>query len=110
MYYIQKLLADELDNCKGKKNEYIEGHIKEIQDVYKQENIIMKDQDSKKKQQIQDKEILLYKSYQVNSPRSKTSEPIFIQDKVDNLKKYMKYMQALIMTTLFHLLPHYKSL
>ena len=42
-YYIQNLLADELDNCKGKGNDYMERYIKEIQDVYKQEDVIMKD-------------------------------------------------------------------
>jgi len=36
-------LADELDNCKGKGNNYTEGH---IQDVYKQEDIIIKEQDT----------------------------------------------------------------
>jgi len=30
VYYIQKLLADELDDCKGKENNYTEGYIKEI--------------------------------------------------------------------------------
>jgi len=34
-YHIQKLLVDELDNCKRKGNEYAKGHIKEIQDTYK---------------------------------------------------------------------------
>jgi len=28
VYHIQKLLVDELDNCKGKENEYTKGHIK----------------------------------------------------------------------------------
>ena len=49
-YYIQKLLADELDEYKGKGNDYTEGHIKEIQDAYKQEDIIIKEQDTKEKQ------------------------------------------------------------
>ena len=30
VYYIQKLLADELNNYKGKENNYAEGNIKEI--------------------------------------------------------------------------------
>ena len=38
----------------------------EIQDAYKQEDIIMKEQDTKEKQQIQDKEVLLYKPYEVD--------------------------------------------
>jgi len=49
-YHIQKLLADKLDECKGKRNNYTEGHIKETQDAYKQEDIIMKEQDTKEKQ------------------------------------------------------------
>ncbi len=46
---IQRMLADELDKYKGKENNYAERHIKEIQDIYKQENIIMKEQDTKEK-------------------------------------------------------------
>ena len=38
MYHIQTILADKLDRCKGKENCYAEEHIKEIQDVYKQED------------------------------------------------------------------------
>jgi len=41
-YHIQKLLVDELDNYKGKGNDYVKRHIKEIQDVYKQEDIEIK--------------------------------------------------------------------
>jgi len=36
VYHIQKLLADKLDNCKEKGNNYVKEHIKEIQDAYKQ--------------------------------------------------------------------------
>jgi len=46
-YHIQKLLADKLDNYKGKESNE---HIKEIQDTYKQKNIIMKEKDVKGKQ------------------------------------------------------------
>jgi len=42
VYHIQKLLVDELDNCKEKGNKYTEEYIKEIQDAYKQENIEIK--------------------------------------------------------------------
>ena len=37
VYHIQTLLVDELDNCKGKENEYTKAHIQEIQEVYKQD-------------------------------------------------------------------------
>ena len=40
----------------------------------------------------------------------KTPKPTFIQDKIKNLEKYMKFMQAPIKTTLFYLPPYYKSL
>ena len=47
---------------------------------------------NQKKQQIQDKEVFLYKPYEVNLPGLKTPEPIFIQDEINNLDKYMKFM------------------
>ena len=31
VYHIQKLLVDELDNCKGKGNNYIKGYIRCVQ-------------------------------------------------------------------------------
>jgi len=37
-YHIQTLLVDELDNCKGKENMYVDGHIEEIQSIYKQDD------------------------------------------------------------------------
>ena len=42
--------------------------------------------------QVQDEEVLLYKPYDILSYKSKTSELIFIQDKVNNLNKYIKYI------------------
>ena len=110
-YHIQQLLADELDNCKREVNGYIEEHIKKIQDVYKQEDIVMMEQEfTKGKQQMQDKEVFFYRPYKVSSHRPKSPEPTFIQDKIENLKKYIKFMQALIQTTTFNLPPYYKSL
>jgi len=46
----------------------------------------------KGKQQIQDKEVLLYKPYKINLLRPKSPEPMFIQNKINNLDKYMKFM------------------
>ena len=88
-YHIQKLLANELDNCKEKGNNYVEGHIKKRQNTYKQKD---KEQDIKEKQQIQDEKVLLYKPYKVDLSRSKTPELTFIQDEIENLKKYMKFI------------------
>ena len=112
VYHIQQLLVNELDNCKGKGNQYAKEHIKKIQDEYKQENIVMKTIQTidKGKQKIEEEEVFLYKLYDVDEPKSKTSEPQLIQDEVNNLEKYMKYMQSPIKTIPFYPPPHYKSL
>ena len=47
---------------------------------------------NKGKQRVEE-EVFLYKPYNVNKPRPKTSKPQFIQGEVNNLEKYMKYMQ-----------------
>ena len=110
-YHIQKLLVDELDNCKEKENKYAKGHIKEIQDTYKQEDIEIKTQESSKgKQQIQDKEVLLYKSYEVKLSKPRILELKSIQDEINNLERYMKFMQSPVQTMSFHPLSHYKNL
>ena len=108
-HHIQMLLADELDSYRGKENMYADEHIKEIQDTYKQEDQEMKKLvvNNKEKQQVQDKEVFLYKLYNISPSRPKLT---FIQDKVNNLDKYMKYMQSLVTTTLFYPPPYYKSI
>jgi len=108
-YHIQALLVNELGNCKGKRNEYAKVYIKKIQNVYKQDNFKLKKPVTKDKGQIQE-EVLLYKPYNVDSPRSKTLKPTFIQNKIDNLEKYMKFMQIPVKTMLLYLLPYYKAL
>ena len=93
VYHIQQLLVDKLDNCKGKGNKYAKEHIKEIQDTYRQEDIVIKmSQNTNKGKQRVEEEVFLYKPYDVDEPRPKTFEPYFIQDKVNNLDKYIKYM------------------
>ena len=79
VYHVQQLLVDEheLDNYKRKENQYVEEHIKEIQDAYKQEDIIIKTLQiiNKGKQRVKEEKVFLYKSYNVDKSRSKTSEP-----------------------------------
>ena len=94
VYYIQSLLVDELNRCKGKGNSYIDNYIKEIQDTYKIEQLdkeqpMVVNKEKQKKDQVQEKEVFLYKPYNILSKSSKlkTLEPMFIQDKVDNLDK-----------------------
>ena len=79
VYHVQQLLVDkhELDNYKRKENQYAEEHIKEIQDAYKQEDIIIKTLQiiNKGKQRVKEEKVFFYKSYNVDKSRSKTSEP-----------------------------------
>ena len=62
------------------------------------------------KKQVQEKEVFFYKPYNIISLRLKTLEPTFIQDEINNLEKYMKYMQAPIKMMLLYPPPHYKYL
>ena len=86
-------MADKLDNYKEKGNNYTEEYIKEIQDTYRQEDVeIEKPKINKGKQQIWDEEVLLYKPYKIELLKPKTLEPKFIQDKINDLNKYIKLM------------------
>ena len=74
-HYIQVLLVDELKRCRGKGNEQVETHIKEIQEVYQelpQEMYQLMDinKGKQKKGIVQDEEVFLYKSYNISSEES----------------------------------------
>jgi len=51
------------------------------------------DKEKQKEERIQDKEVFLYKLYNISlkSSQPKTPELVFIQDKVNNLEKHMKF-------------------
>ena len=70
------------------------------------------DKGKQKENQVQDKEVFLYKPYDISlkSSKSKILKPTFVQDKVNNLEKYMKFLQAPVKTTLFYPLLYYKFL
>ena len=99
---IQRMLADELDQYKGKGNEYVEGHIREIQELYiKEEN--------KEKGRVEDEEVILIKPYEVSMTTSSSSTS-FITDEVEHLLKHMKFVRTPTQTRLFKPPPHYQSL
>ena len=52
------------------------------------------DKGKQQKDQVQDKEVLLYKPSNILSKSSKatTTELMFIQDEIENLDKYIKYI------------------
>ena len=87
-FQIQRMLANELDVYKGQGNHYVDDHIQEIQDLYK-------DKEDKKKGRVEDEEVILIKLYKIDKSTSATTKSSFIDDEVDNLIKYMKFIRSL---------------
>jgi len=113
--YIQVSLADKLDQCKGKRVEIVNEHIKILQEAYQeayQEINIVQDKEKQKEEVIQDKEVFLYKLYSISlsseASRLPISEPILIKEKVNNFKKELKILQFLTKTIPFLPLTYYK--
>jgi len=84
-FQIQRRLADELDRYKGKGNEYVEANIKEIQELYMNEEI------EKEGGRVEDEEVILIKPYEVSTTTSSSSTS-FITDEVEHLLKHMKFV------------------
>ena len=104
IFQIQWMLADELDDYKGRGNTYVNDNIWEIQDLFKEEN-------KKEEWHIENKEVILVKPYKVTrSSLSSASTTSFITEEVKNLVKYMKFVWSPTQTQLFRPPPHYQSL
>ena len=82
------MLADKLDQYKGKNNKYVKDNIKEIQELYMNEEI------NQAQGTIENKEVILVQPYQVESTTTLSSMSSFISDEIDNLKKYMKFVKT----------------
>ena len=81
------MLANKLDVYKGKGNKYVEDNIKEIQELYKIE------EDKRNQGVIEKDKVILIKPYKVSSLSSvTTTKSSFIDDKIKNLIKYMKFV------------------
>ena len=106
VFQIQWMLADELDTYKERGNIYVNDNIQEIQDLFKEE------ESKKEKGKIKDKEFILVRPYEVSQAKSLTSlsTTSFIINEVENLLKYMKFVQSPTQTRLFKPPPHYQSL
>ena len=63
------MLADKLDHYKGKNNKYVDDNIKEIQEIYMEE-------EQEKRGTIENEEVILIRPYEVSS--STTSTPLSI--------------------------------
>ena len=84
VFQIQRMLPDELNVYKGQGNKYVDKHIQEIQDLYKEN-------EDKKEERVEDEEIILIKPYKIDKLTS-TTKSSFIDDEVKNLIKYMKFI------------------
>ena len=95
VFQIQRMLANELDHYKEKGNEYVNNNIKEIQELY------MEEEKKEDKETIENKEVILVRPYEVSSTITSSSKTSFITDKVDTLAKYMKFIKTLSQTRIF---------
>jgi len=98
VFQVQRMLANELDCYKEKGNSYMDSNIKEIQELY------MEEEKKEEKETVEDEEVILVHPYKVSSMTS------FITDEIKNLVKYMKFIKTLSQTRIFQLLPYYQSL
>ena len=104
-FQVQRRLADELDRYKGKGNSYVDENIREIQEIYMEEEV--KGEEGR----IGDEEVILIKPYEVSSSTSiSTHSTSFIEEEIENLIKYMKFIKTPTQTRLFRPPAHYQSL
>jgi len=102
---VQRMLADELDQYKEKGNRYVEENIREIQELY------MDEEARGNEGRVEDEEVILIKPYEVSSSMSiSTHSTSFIDEEIENLIKYIKFVKAPTQTRLFCPPLHYQSL
>jgi len=89
------MLAGKLDQYKEKGNKYVDKNIWEIQELYIEEGI-----QDKEKGRIKEKEVILIKPYEVSESTS-TKSSSFIDEEIDNLLKYMKFVKTPTQTRIF---------
>jgi len=73
-YQIQRILANELYVYKEQGNKYVDDNIREIQDLYRNEE----QKKELKRGIVEDEEVILIKPYKVSTITSKTTESSFI--------------------------------
>jgi len=103
-FQVQRMLANELDCYKGKANEYVDSNIKEIQELY------MEEERKEDKGTVENEEVILVQPYEVSSSTTSSFTTSFITDEVENLTKYMKFIKTPSQTRIFRPPPYYQSL
>ena len=104
VFQVQWMLADELDIYKERGNDYVDSNIWEIQNLFKEE------ENKREEEQVEDKEVILVKPYEVSKSSSLVTTTSFITEEVENLIKYIKFIWSPTQTWLFQPPPHYQSL
>ena len=94
-FQVQRMLANKLDYYKGKGNNYVDSNIKEIQELY------MEEEKREEKGMTENEEVILVLPYEVSSTTTSSSITSFITDKVKNLAKYMKFTKTPSQTRIF---------
>ena len=74
-----------MDQYKGKGNNYVEGNIREIQELY------IKEENREEKGRVKDEKVILVKPYKVSMTTS-SSNTSFITDEVEHLLRHMKFV------------------
>jgi len=98
------MLANELDQYKEKGKKYMDENIREIQDLYIEEEV-----QDKGKGRVEKEEVILIKPYKaLESILTKSSS--FIDEEINNLLKYMKFVKSPTQTRVFRPPPYYQLL
>jgi len=82
-FQIQRRLADELNQYKGRGNSYVDANIREIQKLY------MDEEAKREEGRVENKEVILIRPYEVPTTTSSSSTS-FIMDEIEHLLKHMK--------------------
>ena len=103
-FQIQRMLVDELNRYKERGNTYVENNILEIQELYSNEK-----QMKKSEGRVEEEEVILIKPYKVCKSTSMKSSS-FIDEGIDNLLKYIKFIKSPTQIRIFQPPPYYQLL
>ena len=98
------MLADKLDQYKGKGNKYMDNNIQEIQGLY------IEEEKKEEKGVVESEEVILVRPYEIFSTTLSSLGTSFTTDEVENLLKYMKFIKTPSQTRIFRPPPYYQFL
>ena len=78
--------------------------------IWEIQKLLINEETKKEEEKVEDKKVILIKLYEISTTIFSSSQTSFITDEVENLLKYMKFVQSLSQTRLFKPLLYYQSL